>query len=90
MVEGIKSLWENINQIWKNEVVLRLAIAITTAIVTSLLTHAFDGKKMRKQQDIAFQESLGIVIIQTYIKTREIILQLETVEALPDGILFFS
>jgi hypothetical protein len=45
---------------------------------------------MRKQQDITFQESLGIVIIQTYIKTREIILQLETVEALPDGILFFS
>ncbi len=73
---------------WKNEVVLRLVIAVITAVVTSLLTHIFDSKKLRKQQDIAFQESLGKVIIRAYIKTREIVLQLETVEALSESIQF--
>ena len=67
---------------------MRLVIAGITAVVTSLLTHIFDSKKLRKQQDIAFQESLGKVIIRAYIKTREIVLQLETVEALSESIQF--
>ncbi len=79
---------EYVKQLWEHEVVRQIAVAAITAIVTSLLTHAFDGRKLRKQQDIAFQESLGKKIVDAYIKTREIILQLETIEALPESIQF--
>lgn len=79
---------EYITQLWAHAAVKQVSIAVVTAIVTSLLTHIFENRKLRKQQDIAFQESLGKKIVDAYIKTRENILQLETIEALPESIQF--
>lgn len=88
MIEFIKQLWAYFKQLWGHEVVRQITIAAITAIVTLVITHALDSKKLKKQQKIAFQESLGKKIVDAYIKTREIILQLETIEALPESIQF--
>lgn len=88
MIESITQLWEFIKQLWAHAAVKQVSIAVVTAIVTALLTHISESRKLRKQQDIAFQESLGKKIVDAYIKTREIVLQLETIEALPESIQF--
>ena len=88
MIESITQLCEFIKKLWAHAAVKQISIAVVTAIVTSLLTHFFESRKLKKQQDIAFQESLGKRIIDAYIKTREVILQLETIEALPESINF--
>lgn len=84
----IEQAWEFIKRAWTHEAVRQMFTVVITASVTAILTHVFDGRKLKKQQQIAFQESLGKKIVDAYIKTREIILQLETIEALPESIQF--